>query len=259
MVEQWDHSCQLHPSANEVLHRFPLCCQAWCKLGWGFSSFNVQVGCLTISEDIFSSLSVAGKVWCLSVSKIPSPAYVVLGFFGHEGHVLYWLSADFWEQCFHALSGVMLYSLLNSCPLKEAFGWLYWTGLKCGLCFVYLHLFLEGITSWNLILCWNHKEKNAGTQTLLPWIHVIPHARAAEKSNCKSAFTLWYKAVCRCKALHKVLNKRLQNSPRIQFYYFSVLLRLLPKLPAVQTTSCGVFCLFWFFFSPQIYLDSISN
>lgn len=182
MVEQWDHSCQLHHSANEVLHRSPLCCQAWCKLGWDFSSFNLQVGCLTISEDIFSSLTVAGKAWCLSMSKIPFPAYMVLGIFGREGHVLSWDSADFWEQGFHALSGVMLYSPLNSCSLRKAFGWLYWMELKCGLFSVYLHLLLEEITSQNLIQCWNHRGE-CRTQSLLPWINVIPHMCAAEGSE----------------------------------------------------------------------------
>lgn len=62
------------------------------------------------------------------------------------------------------------------------------------------------------------------------------------QKNCK-----WYKVVCRGKVLYKVLNKRIHNSPRIRFYYFSVSLRLLPKLPNYKQWVFW-FVLIWAFF-----------
>lgn len=68
----------------------------------------------------------------------------------------------------------------NSWSLKKAFGWLYGMGLKCGLCSAYLHLFLEKITSQNLIQCWNHKEKKCGTQSLQFYMHVLLPTRGVK-------------------------------------------------------------------------------
>lgn len=152
------------------------------------------------------------------MSKIPLPVCMVLGIFGHEGHVLCWHFADFQEQCSFRCDALFSSELLFS---EKSF-WL---------------TVLDGIEMW-FVLClstpilWGNNiskpksvlkslREKCSTQSLLPWIRVILHAHAAtyqrSQTNYTSAFTLWYKAVCRCKTPCKVLNKRAYNSPRIQF------------------------------------------